>query len=504
MAGRDGHEVLWLQDVAARDAGVSGGKGANLAAMAAVGLPVPPGFVVPTATYRGVAAEAGLALLIETVLPGLDVTDPEALAAASERLRPVVETAPVPEDARASITTAYDALGGGRVAVRSSATAEDLPEASFAGQQETVLDVEGFDAVVDAVRRCWSSPWTARAIAYRARNRIPHQRVAVAVVVQRMVPAQVAGVLFTADPVTGIRHHVVVEATAGLGEPLVGGRVVPWRWRVDSSTRTVLEVPVGGEPLLDRARLMVLVDLGVRAAALFRSPQDVEWATSNGRCWLLQSRPITSLFPVPSPAPAPEAGLRVYVPVLLVGQGIAAPLTPSGTAFFRALLAAYADATDPLRRWHRRPATASTGRPGWAPIARGRLFVDVTPILRAPRVRTLLVRRSALRDPIESAVLREWLERNGDRLSDARVSVELLVHGLSFAAQYVARVPSALVVPERARRRALRRGADALSDLRRRADELRTVEERIEFVDREMPLPVLMFVFDQVPPVLAG
>lgn len=146
---------------------------------------------------------------------------------------------------------------------------------------------------------------------------------------------------------------------------------------------------------------------------------------------------------------------------------------------------------------------ASTERPGWAPVARGRLFVDVTPMLRARRLRTLFVRRSALRDPIESAVLREWLERNGDRLSDARVSAELLVHALSFVAQYVARVPSALIAPERARRRALRRGEDALGDLRRRARDLRTVDER-EFVDREMPLPVLTFVFDEVPPVLAG
>ena len=184
-----------------------GGKAANLGELISAGLPVPGGFCVTTEAYARAAA-------------GVDAAEPL-------RARELLRTLPVPGDIAAEVTTAYRALGGGPVAVRSSATAEDLPTASFAGQQDTYLNVVGDEALLDAVRRCWASLWTDRAVAYRADLGIDDAEVRLAVVVQKMVDAQVAGVLFTADPVSGRRSRAVLDASPGLGEAVVSGMVNP-------------------------------------------------------------------------------------------------------------------------------------------------------------------------------------------------------------------------------------------------------------------------------------
>ncbi|OLT00443.1 hypothetical protein BJF90_35210 [Pseudonocardia sp. CNS-004] len=317
MSDIDRHLIRELTAPEAADPARTGGKGANLATLLRAGLPVPAGFVVCTPAYRQFVREHRLDDQIGREMSRLD-DDPASAEAASRRLRQAFESAALPGWLREAVEAAYRALGEGPVAARSSATAEDLPEASFAGQQETVLDVVGAAELCAAVRRCWSSLWTARAISYRRRHGIEHEQVAVAVVVQRMVPAEVAGVLFTADPVTGRRDHVVVEAAAGLGEAVVSGQVTPDRWVLDARTREVLTRPNRDSAGLTRDQLDRVVGLGLRAAEEFGSPQDVEWAVAEGRCWLLQSRPITSLFPLP---PAREGdGLRVYLPVTLAAQ----------------------------------------------------------------------------------------------------------------------------------------------------------------------------------------
>jgi len=336
----------------------------------------------------------------------------DGVDATSERLRRAFEGAQIPAWLRAEIAAAYSALGEGPVAVRSSATAEDLPGASFAGQQDTVLNVVGTADLCDAVRRCWSSVWTARAISYRQHNEIVHERVAVAVVVQRMVPADVAGVVFTADPVSGRRDHTVIEATAGLGEAVVSGRVTPDRWTVDTRTRAVLSGPGGVRRSLTHHQLDALVDLGARAVDVFGVPQDIEWAVSEGRCWLLQSRPITSLFPLPPTSE--QLGLRVYIPTMLVAQGIVEPLTPAGNVFFRAMSAA----------WMRYLLTGSlredgAAPPTWLPVVAGRIYLDATPLLQHPRLAAKLVSGIRMKDPIASAVLTDWLARNRGHLSRA-------------------------------------------------------------------------------------
>ncbi|MEU6728282.1 PEP/pyruvate-binding domain-containing protein [Nonomuraea wenchangensis] len=276
--------VAPLDAVGRADLPLAGGKGANLGELVRNGFPVPPGFVVTTHAYD-LAGRGG-------ELPG---------------------------ELRREIAEAYEALGGGPVAVRSSATAEDLPGAAFAGQQDTYLNVVGEQALLDAVRRCWGSLHTERAVAYRARLGIDDAGVSIAVVVQRMVEADTAGVLFTADPVTGDRERIVVDAGAGLGEAVVSGLVTPDHYEVDRQGRityrpgrgevVVRSAPGGGvvhetRPEDGTARLpdavvAELAGLARRVAAHYGRPQDIEWAYAAGRLHLLQARPMTALPPPP-------------------------------------------------------------------------------------------------------------------------------------------------------------------------------------------------------------
>ena len=290
------------------DLGLAGGKGANLGELVRAGLPVPDGFVVTTAAY--VAA-----------IGSLDLRIAERLAAdGGVSIRADVEAVTVPTEIRTEIVDAHVALGRAPVAVRSSATAEDLPGAAFAGQQDTFLNVIGEEALIDAVYRCWGSLWTDRAIDYRARLGIDSAEVSIAVVVQQMVDAEVAGVMLTADPVSGDRDSIVVDASTGLGEAVVSGLVTPDHYLLDRAGQIrdyqpgrqevvirgavdggVTREPGQGAPVerLPDAVLAELVRLGTAVAEHFGRPQDIEWAYADGRIWLLQARPMTAVPPPP-------------------------------------------------------------------------------------------------------------------------------------------------------------------------------------------------------------
>ncbi|MBH1937759.1 hypothetical protein I5Q34_26390 [Streptomyces sp. AV19] len=268
------HYIRELAEVTREDGGTVGGKAARLGEAAAAGLPVPAGFVVAGAAYRDFLGHHGI---------GGD--DPR-------RLGELIRAAEVPEAIARGITDAYRKLGAPRVAVRSSATVEDLADASFAGQYDTFLGVEGEEDVVAAVRACWASLWTARATDYRLRRQPGEAAEAVmGVLVMPMVDARWAGVLFTADPVTGRRDRITVDAVEGLGEALVSGRATGVTHVVDRADGRLLSE----HPSLPAAELDQLVRLAERVEALFGGPQDIEWACAGGRCWLLQARPMTGL-----------------------------------------------------------------------------------------------------------------------------------------------------------------------------------------------------------------
>ena len=263
----DARPQRWVRPLAAvgrDDLAVAGGKGANLGELVRAGVRVPPGFVLTTDAHAAVGRDG-----------------------------------PIPADIEQAVLTAYADLGAGPVAVRSSATAEDLPGAAFAGQQDTFLDVEGEPALLDAVQRCWASLWSERATAYRQRRGIDDAAVRMAVVVQRMVPAEVAGVAFTANPVTGVRTEIVIDAGLGLGEAVVSGTVTADHLVVDR--RRDRRPPLSG-PALTRLGATGVTDLVATAERIeehFGPPQDIEWAYAGQTLWIVQARPMTALPPPP-------------------------------------------------------------------------------------------------------------------------------------------------------------------------------------------------------------
>jgi phosphohistidine swiveling domain-containing protein/predicted secreted protein len=311
--------VLPLDDASASRSQV-GGKGASLARMAAAGLPVPPGFHITTAAYRRFVEENGLQEEILAAVSTVTAQDGAAHEEASRQIGQLFAQGMIPDELATAIGHAYAELGRENlpVAVRSSATAEDLPELSFAGQQDTYLNIRGESQVLDAVKRCWASLWTARAIEYRMRHQIAPEEVSLAVVVQVLVPAEVAGILFTANPVNGARDQLMINAAWGLGEAIVGGLVTPDTFIVNRADGTVVsqeihdkdmmtvrtaegtrEEPVpadrGGKAALSPTQATELARLGVRIEALYGQPMDIEWALSQGRFSIVQARPITTL-----------------------------------------------------------------------------------------------------------------------------------------------------------------------------------------------------------------
>ena len=377
-----------------------GGKAANLGELTNAKFPVPPGFCVTTSAYALVAADAGLQSVLDTYAARAN-GDAKRLEDLAQAARDRMLAATISTAIADAITGAYGVLGSGAplpVAVRSSATAEDLPLASFAGQQNTYLNIIGIQAVLDAVRRCFASLWTDRAVSYRESLGLDQRSVKLAVVVQRMVESSVAGVLFTAHPVTGKRRQAVIDANPGLGEAVVSGATTPDHFVVTTATGEIVERRLGDKRVVIRAtagggtrrdeegpgrneacltdeQIRALAALGARVEAYYGQPQDIEWAIDpSGQLWLTQSRPITTLYPLPASAPTSEDELRVYVSANVV-QGVYRPFTPAGLSAFRLIASGIAAGfgyrqPDP---WSGPPVLIEAGQ---------RLFLDVTPVLR--------------------------------------------------------------------------------------------------------------------------
>lgn len=295
-----------------------GGKGANLVRLTRVGFPVPRGFVIATQAYRDYVSANVIAEKIARALADAQIEKPDALESTSSQIRRAFMAGGMPPELAQEIVAAYHTTTDEQpVAVRSSATAEDLPGLSFAGQQETFLNVIGDQALLDAVKKCWAGLWSARAIGYRVRNKISHLDAALAVVVQEMISSEASGVMFTANPLTGVRDEIVIEATLGLGEPLVSGQVDPDNYVVEVARKTITQKSLGAKSMVVRARagggtviqeqnaahhqalpdaqIIELATLGKRVADEFGAPQDIEWAWAGGKWFLLQARPITTL-----------------------------------------------------------------------------------------------------------------------------------------------------------------------------------------------------------------
>ena len=409
-------QILPLADLRHADRRRAGGKAVNLGELLAAGQPVPPGSCILTSAYEAFVAGNDLHSEIQHQTTTLDPADPDALEAASAAIRARFEAGPIPPEVAADIHEAYQALSldspgsTPAVAVRSSATAEDLPGLSFAGQQDTYLNVVGEAALLQAVKHCWASLWTARAIGYRARNNISPDDLALAVVVQRMVAAQASGVLFTANPVSGRRDEMVIDASFGLGEAVVQGIVDPDHYVVDSRTWTISGRKLGAKALailaqseggtaevrqeqaaaqqaLPDAQIIALCQTAARIAGHFGSPQDIEWAWAEDKLFILQSRPITSLYPVPD-VPVPAGALGFYFSFAAI-QGINDPITPLGRDVLRLGVGGVL-----LRVAEMKVDLVDT-----FPYAGERIFLNFTNAVPDPQFRRLLLALFARGDP---------------------------------------------------------------------------------------------------------
>jgi phosphoenolpyruvate synthase/pyruvate phosphate dikinase len=402
-----GCDVLGFQEIDQTQVAVVGGKGAHLGELSRIeGIHVPAGFCVTTGAFRRIMAEAPSIDDRLDRLSRLNPDDREAIRTLSAEIRRILEGTVVPDDLAAAITGALARLGEqAAYAVRSSATAEDLPTASFAGQQDTYLNVVGPAAILQHVRRCWASLFTERAVTYRLRNGFDHRKVHMAVVVQQMVFPRAAGILFTADPVMGNRKVVSVEASFGLGEALVSGRVNADVFKVRdgevvakavaSKQLAIHAVPAGGtqdvaieperqeQPALTDAQVVRLAQLGRRIEAYFGRPQDIEWCLADEEFQIVQSRPITTLFPIPA---VDDGENHVYISVGHQ-QMMTDPMKPLGLSFWQ----------------------MTTPRP--MAEAGGRLFVDVTRVLASPGSRAGLLEVVGRGDPLIGDALRTILER---------------------------------------------------------------------------------------------
>ena len=315
--------IVWFDQVSKQDIPLVGGKGANLGEMTNAKIPVPPGFIITSAAYYDFVESSGVQVKIREILEGLDIENSKALSAASVKVKGLIMGTRLPEGLANQIKKAYAKLGSGLVAVRSSATAEDLPEASFAGQQSTYLNQEGPDQVVHAVQMCWASLFEARAIYYRQEQHFDHFKVGIAVPVQRMVQSVTSGVIFTIEPITHDLSKIVIEAIYGLGEGLVSGEINPDLFIVSKEGPAILsrrisfqdrrlvrntsgtgeaanywqQVPAAKQEQqkLSDEEVLKLAELAMHIEKHYGVPQDIEWAKEDGAIYVVQSRPVTAI-----------------------------------------------------------------------------------------------------------------------------------------------------------------------------------------------------------------
>ncbi len=316
--------VAWFEQLSKQDVALAGGKGANLAEMARANIPVSPGFIVTSDAYFHFLKQTGLGGEIRRLLEPLNVDDTQQLKEVSDRIKEEFSRPPIPQEIARAIKRAYRKLGGGLVAARSSATAEDLPEASFAGQQRTFLNVQGEGEVLTAVKGCWASLFEARAIFYREQQGFDHLTVGLAVPVQQMVQSEVSGVMFTVEPLSNDRGKILIEAAYGLGEAIVSGELTPDRYMVDKVNLSIMEkqiakqewqiiknyqatgienanvkVPTASseqdkQKLADK-EIVALAKLGKLLEDLYQFPQDIEWAKQDKKLFVVQTRAVTTL-----------------------------------------------------------------------------------------------------------------------------------------------------------------------------------------------------------------
>ena len=425
--------IIFFNNINSSDLLKVGGKGANLGELTKAGFEVPPGFCLTTKAFTAFIAKA-----TEDIYLRLNDVSPdnlEHLRDVGRSIRSYLSGVPVPEGIEKALVEAWKNLGENHAyAIRSSATAEDLPNASFAGQQDTYLNIRGKDQIVTKAKACLISLFTDRAILYRIQNGFDHRKVAISVIVQRMVEPHVSGILFTADPVSGNRNTVSIDASFGLGEALVSGIVSADLYQVNKHTKKISKRQIatkniairplgeGGteqielneedrdKQALSDEQIVSLAKLGIRIEAHYGTPQDIEWALEGDTLFITQSRPITSLYPLPEPRPGDE-DLHIYFS-LSHFQVMTNAMPPLSLSVIRTLIP-----------FGRKPGQIESRS---MKTAGGRLYADLAPILRHPLGRRILLKAFKNADQLAVSALSELVKRpefqtHGKRFNPLRI-----------------------------------------------------------------------------------
>ena len=484
-----------------------GGKGANLGEMINSGLPVPGGFVLLTASYRRFIQSNGLEQKINTLLQKVGENDLQSLEGAAAKIQALFEEAAIPGDILAGIESAYALIGRAEVAVRSSATAEDLPGTSFAGQYNTYLNVRGSEELYETIKKCWASLWNYRALSYRVKQNIGNSDLAHGVVVQKMVEAEKSGILFTANPVNGRRDQMLLNSSWGLGEAIVGGEVTPDQWIMDKEKNDILEeraakkevmtvrkdkgiefvtVPSGKQEqvTLVRDEVLSLLELGHKVEQYFSSPQDIEWAYQDGKFYLVQTRPITSLYPLPEPVEG-RGGLRVHVNMNVLSQGMQEPLTPMGYHVYMK------NVVGPAKLFSKK--IKDENDLWWCQSVGGRMFLDYTELLRDEKRWEAMIMNDYFsdQDPLAAKALLQWLDKNREEITaEKSVMVPYMLRNIIPFLKLFWPIGSAMaygtLFPLKAREKAIAGWQKVAEETRQGADSLKTIEEKLDYIDERL------------------
>lgn len=350
--------VVFFKNIDKEDIPLVGGKGANLGEMAKAGFPVPPGFAVTVPAYELFLEENGFGPQIKNILKVTNAQNPEELTAASQKIQKLIISGKVPPELGREIVKAYQNLSGflktALVAVRSSATAEDLPTASFAGQQATLLNVKGEANLINAVRECWASLFTPRAIFYREENKIHHEKVKISVIIQKMIQSEVSGVMFSLDPVSNEKDKIVIEAVWGLGEMIVQGSALPDKYVVQKETFNILSKEVSDQSVqlikagretketkvpqklrdiqkISNEEIIALAKIADKLQKHYFFPQDIEWAREKKKIYIVQTRPVTTTGKKPAQTVKTESGVIKVSQVPILSGTPASPGIGTGT-----------------------------------------------------------------------------------------------------------------------------------------------------------------------------
>jgi len=487
-----------LKEVGNNDLLDVGGKAGNLGEMISQKLPVPGGFVVLTSAYRRFVQENQLEKKIEDLLNRMENLGRTAY---EEAINEVFLSGTMPKAVEEEVLKNYQSKGNPTVAVRSSATAEDLPGLSFAGQYSSYLNVSGEEELIKAIKACWASLWNERAVAYRKKQGIGIEGLSHGVVVQKLIKGEKAGILFTANPVNGRRDQILLNASWGLGEAIVGGEVNPDAWVLDKESGKVIEEQIAvkkvmtiredqgisnqsvpeekqEQPSLINDEIQVLRNLAEKVEKHYGTPQDLEWSMEDGKIYLVQTRPITSLYPVPK-TPEGKEGLRIYMNLNNYSQAMKEPFTPMGAEVMKLMV------KDVIRKMGRKdPDDPETL--WWFNVAGGRMMLDVTDLLRKEKTWKKFDSNPADKDPVTLEAMKQLLERERKEITSRKgvsfvkkINWRMIKYGISGYRRMKVGQKDAVL----GRKKAIEHGESLKNSLEEKRRKLKTTEDRMAFIE---------------------